>query len=231
MERGSLIFRTVVVAVVVTVFALSMHPLVQRDYYEVFMSMARGGAPRDEAKKLVGGAQALQQQNKELYPSQALEKAAEQSGVDLVKIVNAKGDIQNNRDVLSLVRKKASSSIRLGLDLNGGVEFYLELVPDEELLNRFQTFANGKGETRADMEQRMKDEFDRYRDNAIEILRNRLEGQKIFEAEIAPSGDRYVALRAPVVAKDEKLKLLELIHPILPLLFGYKLPNVSTAQD
>ena len=228
MERGSLIFRTVIVAVVVTVFALSLHPLVQRDYYAVFIEMLRDKTQTPKAQELVAKAKELQKEDPALYQSQALLRVADESGTDLTSLVKASGDIQNNRDVLSLIRKNASSSIRLGLDLNGGVEFYLELVPDEELLNRFQTFANGKGETRADMEQRMKDEFDRYRDNAIEILRNRLEGQKIFEAEIAPSGDRYVALRAPVVAKDEKLKLLELIKMSAQLRF--RLVHINNAE-
>ena len=228
MERGSLIFRTVIVAVVVTVFALSLHPLVQRDYYAVFIEMLRDKKQTPKAQELVAKAKELQKEDPALYQSQALLRVADESGTDLTSLVKASGDIQNNRDVLSLIRKNASSSIRLGLDLNGGVEFYLELVPDEELLNRFQTFANGKGETRADMEQRMKDEFDRYRDNAIEILRNRLEGQKIFEAEIAPSGDRYVALRAPVVAKDEKLKLLELIKMSAQLRF--RLVHINNAE-
>ena len=228
MERGSLIFRTVIVAVVVTVFALSLHPLVQRDYYAVFLEMLRDKTQTTKAQELVAKAKELQKEAPALYQSQALLRVADESGTDLTSMVKTKGDIQNNRDVLSLIRKNASSSIRLGLDLNGGVEFYLELVPDEELLERFQTFANGKGETRADMEKRMKDEFDRYRDNAIEILRNRLEGQKIFEAEIAPSGDRYVALRAPVVAKDEKLKLLELIKMSAQLRF--RLVHVNNAE-
>jgi SecD/SecF fusion protein len=228
MERGSLIFRTVIVVVVVTVFALSLHPLVQRDYYAVFIEMLRDKTQTPKAQELVAKAKALQKEDPALYQSQALLRVADESGTDLTSLVKTTGDIQNNRDVLSLIRKNASSSIRLGLDLNGGVEFYLELVPDEELLERFQTFANGKGETRADMEKRMKDEFDRYRDNAIEILRNRLEGQKIFEAEIAPSGDRYVALRAPVVAKDEKLKLLELIKMSAQLRF--RLVHVNNAE-
>ena len=219
MERGSLILRTIVVAIVVTVFALSLHPLVQRDYYAVFIEMLRDKKDVPQAQVLVEKAKALQKEDPALYQSQALLRAADESGTDLTSMVKTAGDIQNNRDVLSLIRKNASSSIRLGLDLNGGVEFYLELVPDEELLNRFQTFANGNGVSRAEMESRMKDEFDRYRDVAIEILRQRLEGQKIFEAEIAPSGDRYVALRAPIVAKDEKLKLLELIKMSAKLRF------------
>lgn len=267
MERGSLIFRTVVVAVVVTVFACSMHPLVQRDYYEVFLGMVRQDQPKkleyvpvtdpnsvvkgchvqmsdgiegivDEVgdnsvtiliktgemkvdKKgiakirvdgaLVAAAKQLKQDNAALYPSQALEKAAEQRGVDLKEIVNVKGDIQNNRDVLSLVRKNASGSIRLGLDLNGGVEFYLKLVELDNL--------------EPERKQAIERDFDRYRDVAIEILRKRLEAEKIFEAEIAPSGDRHVALRAPVVANDEKAKLLSLIKMSAQLEFRLVHPN------
>ena len=208
MERGSLIFRTVIVAVVVTVFAWSMHPLVQRDYYKIFLGMVNAKDPQlnSRAEALVKNAQKLQEQDKELYPSQALEKAADNDSVDLTKMVKAGGDVQNNRDVLSLVRKNASSSIRLGLDLNGGVEFYLTL---EELKN-------------LDEEKRreINDNFDRYRDVAIEIFRKRPEAEKIFEAEIAPvPSSRHIVLRAPVVAKDEKAKLLNIIRASAQLEF------------
>ena len=205
MERGSLIFRTVVVAIVVTVFAWSMHPLVQRDYYKTFLSMVDDKSKLAEAKNLVANAEKLQEKDKELYPSQALEKAAQENAVDLTKMVKVKGDIQNNRDVLSMVRKKASSSIRLGLDLNGGVEFYLKL---DELKNLDD-----------EKRQEIKNNFNRYRDVAIEILRKRLEAEKIFEAEISPSGSEHIVLRAPVVAKDEKAKLLNIIKASAQLEF------------
>ena len=205
MERGSLIFRTVVVVIVAVVFAWSMHPLVQRDYYEVFLNLVKDQKQQEGARELVKKARKLQQQDKELYPSQALEKAAENDAVDLTKMVKGGKDIQNNRDVLSLVRKEASSSIRLGLDLNGGVEFYLKL---EELKNIDE-------EKRRDIE----DHFDRYRDVAVETLRKRLEAEKIFEAEITPSGKRHIVLRAPVVAKDEKVKLLNIIKASAQLEF------------
>ena len=205
MERGSLIFRTVVVAIVVTVFAWSMHPLVQRDYYKTFLSMVGDKSQLEDAGKLVAEAEKLQEKDRELYPSQALEKAAQENAVDLTKMVKVKGDIQNNRDVLSMVRKKASSSIRLGLDLNGGVEFYLKL---EELKNLDK-----------EKRQEIKNNFDRYRDVAIEILRKRLEAEKIFEAEISPSGSEHIVLRAPVVAKDEKAKLLNIIKASAQLEF------------
>ena len=159
MERKPLLLRTIIVAVVILVFAMALHPLVQRDYYAVFIEMLRDRQDK-QALELVETAKKIREENPQLYQSQALLQAADNSGVDLTKKVKG-SDLQDNRDVMSLIRKNASSSIRLGLDLNGGVEFYLELVPDEELLNKFQEFSNGSGESRADLERRMASEFDR----------------------------------------------------------------------
>ena len=229
MEQRPLLLRTCVVLFVMALFVLAMHPIRERDYYQVFGEMLKDKKDA-AAMALVEDAKALQKKNPQLFQSQALLQAADAKGIDLTKKVKG-SDLQDNRDVMSLIRKNASGTIRLGLDLAGGVEFYLELVPDEELLSKIKASADGKGESRADVEARMKNEFDRYRDVAIEILRKRLEGQKIFEAEIAPSGGSYVALRAPVVARDEKLKLLDLIKMSAKLNFRLVHPdNASLVQ-
>ena len=208
MESRPLVFRTVIVAVVVLVFALAMHPLRERDYYEVFLGMLKDRSDK-QAAELVEAAKKLQKDDPALFQSQALLQAADSRGIDLTSKIKATG-LEDNRDAISQIRKEAASSIRLGLDLAGGVEFLLQLVPDEDFLKELQS-SGGSGETREQAESRMNSEFNRYRDVAIETLRKRLEGQKIFEAEIAPSGSRHIALRAPVTSKDEKIKLLELI--------------------
>lgn len=228
MNKKPLILRTSIVIVVMLVFCAAMYPLVPPDFYDAYVSLLKDKNDKS-ALKLVDEAKALQAKDPQLFQSQALLQAADGKGIDLTKKVKGT-DLQDNRDVMSLVRKEASSSIRLGLDLNGGVEFILQLVPDEDFLKRLKSDTK-KGETREEVESRMRNEFDRYRDVAIEILRKRLEGQKIFEAEIAPSGGDYVALRAPVVAKDEKLKLLELIKMSAKLHFRFVHPdNDALAQ-
>lgn len=199
MEKRPLLLRTLVVLVAIAFFALAVYPLKERDYYEVFAEMLRD--PKDpQATQIIANAKALQAANPQLFQSQALLKAAESDGVVLADKLKDANGLTDNRDVLSLIRKKASGTIRLGLDLAGGVEFVLELddkdAPDE-----------------------VKAQFDRYRDIAIETLRKRLEAQNIFEAEISPSGGKYISLRAPVVAKDEKLKLLNLIKMSAKLRF------------
>lgn len=208
MESRPLVFRTIIVAVVVLVFAFAMYPLRERNYYDVFMEMLKD--PQDpQAVELVAEAKALQERDPALFQSQALLQAADSKGIDLTAKIDETG-LEDNRDVISLIRKEAGSSIRLGLDLAGGVEFLLQLVPDEDFLQELKAAGDGN-ESLEDAQRRMDSEFDRYRDVAIETLRKRLEGQKIFEAEIAPSGSRHIALRAPVTSKDEKIKLLELI--------------------
>ncbi|MBS1371671.1 MAG: protein translocase subunit SecD [Lentisphaeria bacterium] len=233
MNKRPLILRTLIALVVVGVFASAIHPLFERDYYETFLSLLVKPANPEEAKKiqedaakLVADAEKLRSGDPNLYQSQALLKAAEETGVDLTKMVKG-NDLQDNRDVMGIIRKHASSSIRLGLDLNGGVEFILQLVPDEELSREL---AKGVEQTEAEKQSLIdrQSNFDRYRDIAIETLRKRLEGQKIFEAEIAPTGDSYVALRAPVVAKDEKVKLMNLIKMSAKL--NFRMVHENNAQ-
>ena len=195
MNKKPLLLRSLLVLIVVAVFAAAMYPLAERDYYEVFQELLKN--PNDkEALDLIKTAREKEKKDKNLFQSQALLSAADEAGVNLAKKVNGK-DLHNNRDVMSLIRKKASSSIRLGLDLNGGVEFYLTLKPEDT-----------KDET---LKKNMTEDFDRYRDVAVETLRKRLEGQSIYEAEIAPAGKDGIVLRAPIVSKDEKAKLRDLI--------------------
>ena len=145
MNKRPLMLRTAIVLVVIAVFASAMYPLFPRNYYDAFKSLLKDKNDK-VALDLVEYAKGLQAKDAELYPSQALLQAASDKNVTLTDRVKGEG-LQDNRDVMSLIRKHASSSIRLGLDLAGGVEFYLELVPDEGLLSTVPQ--DGKGESRA----------------------------------------------------------------------------------
>lgn len=216
MNKKPVILRTVIAAVVILVFALSMIPLAERPFYDTFRKMVKKDAAT--AETLIKDAQAIQEKNADIYPSQALLSAADSKGVEMKNLITENKNIEDNRDVIGAIRKNAASSIRLGLDLAGGVEFMIELVPDEEFLQKLNTMKDGNT-AREELHKRMDDEFSRYRDMAIEILRKRLEANKIFESEIAPSGSRYISLKAPIVSKDEKVQLLNLIQMSAKLRF------------
>jgi SecD/SecF fusion protein len=204
MNKKPLLMRTIIVIVVTLLFAVSTYPLTPRDFYKTFESILKNSND-PVAEKVIADAKKLQENNPTLYPSTALLQVADENGIDLKSHISGK-DINDNSDVISLIRKKAGSSIRLGLDLNGGVEFLLELIPDEKKANDGSV---------VDVD----NNFNRYRDIAIEILRKRMESQNIFETEISPAGGRYVSLRVPVVSKEEKNKLLDLIKMSAKLRF------------
>ena len=204
MSKRPILFRTIFTLIVVAVFVWSMFPLRESDFYETFLSTVKD--PKDpQIEQLISLAKEKQAKDKVnyAYPSIALEAAAKEMKIksadgrvhpmDLIQYINPvmvkSQKLQNNGDVISMVRKKAAGSIHLGIDLNGGAEFLLQLIPDE----------------------RAKANFDKFRDNAIETLRKRLESRSIFESEISPAGQDLISVRVPVVTEDEKAILEKLI--------------------
>ena len=225
-EKRPVILRTVIVLLVLGVFAWSTYPLQERDFYQTFMSVLKK-ADDPAAKKLVDNAQALQKKNPEMFDSNALLKAANDSGVllsDVAKIPAA----DDNRDSISALRKLTSASIRRGIDLAGGVEFMMELVPDQDFLERVKAMDSKSKDEAA---QRMEEEFNRYRDLAIEVLRKRLESNHIFESEIAPAGGRFISLKAPITSKDEKSQLKDLLSMSAKLHFRLVHENSAALVD
>ena len=192
MDKRPLKLRTFITLLVVFAFAWAIYPLAPRDYYETFTGLLKK-SDDPAAAELIKSATAKQEAAKlkgvELYAPQALLEAAREKEADLTQMVKVNG-MENNGDVISMIRKKASSSIRLGLDLNGGMELYIDMIPDE-----------------AQMTDQKSDNFDHYRDVAIENLRKRLESRNIFETELAPFGATGIVLRAPLVSKEEKASL------------------------
>lgn len=195
--------RTFIVVAVVAVFAFAIYPLTPPDFYKTFSKTVKPGKEA-QAAGLIAAAMEKQRNRADLYPAAALLEAAETSNTELSAIANLP-KAADNSEVVSMLRKRASSSIRLGLDLNGGVEFVLRLNPDYDALA-------GGGVSRAEAEHRLKTNFAQYRDLAMEALRRRLETQNIFETEIAPFSSYGLSLKAPLVSKDEKDKLQRLIQ-------------------
>ena len=78
------------------------------DFYNTFTSLLKDRKD-PVAGELIQDAKKLQEANPELYPSQALLQAADSKGVDLKSRVKGEA-LEDNRDVMTLIRKAASSS-------------------------------------------------------------------------------------------------------------------------
>lgn len=212
MNKRPVILRIFIALVVIGVFAISIPPLTPRNFYQTFLGLVK--KPTDPVvKQVIDDAVALQAKDQSLYPSLALLEAANKDGVDLKNYLRDDRDIKDNRDVISKVRKNAASSIRLGIDLNGGVEFIIKLLIEKDDNNKVKLDDSGKPVTYSS------ERFQQWRDLTIESLRKRLETQNIFETEISPIGENMVSLKAPIVSQDEKKKLEELIKMSAKLRF------------
>ena len=184
--------RTFLVLGVIAVFACAIHPLKPLDFYETFRASLKENADVKKVDSVIAQAQAAQQKRADLYPAAAVLESADLQGVEL-KELTVFDQAFDNSEVISMVRKRASSSIRLGLDLNGGVEFVLDLKPD------YAALASG-GVSYAEAQKKLKENFREYRDLAMEALRKRLESQNIFESEIAPFAATALFLTAQLLS-------------------------------
>ncbi|HCE43929.1 MAG TPA: hypothetical protein DET40_10310 [Lentisphaeria bacterium] len=206
MNKQPIFFRSMFAILVTVVFIWSMYPLQQQDIFKVFeQRLKKKDANIEKVLKV-----AKEKNAKGMYAISALDEAATETAVDLNEYFSVKNAV-NNRDVINYLREQASGSIRRGIDINGGVEFYLKLLPKEDDSGNTVQVSDVK--------------FAQYRDAAIEIIRNRLESQKIYETEISPAGADYISLKAPIVSRDEKLKLLNLIKMSAKLEFCLVHPN------
>ena len=211
--------RTFLVLGVIAVFACAIHPLKPLDFYETFTGSLKENADSKKVESVIVQAKAAQQKRADLYPAAAVLESAESQGIEL-KDLTVFEQAFDNSEVISMIRKKASSSIRLGLDLNGGVEFVLDLKPDYAALA-------ASGVSYDEARKKLKENFREYRDLAMEALRKRLESQNIFESEIAPFASTALSLKAPIVSKDEKDKLQKLISMSNKLEFRLVHPRSS----
>lgn len=201
MKRTPILLRSIFALFVIVVFVWSMFPLKDSDFYETFLKIVKD--PKDATvQKLVTDAKAKQKEDnfKYAYPSKAIEATANEM-VDpegkklqlnsfIIPAVVKQRKLKTNSDVISLVRGNAAGAIRLGIDLHGGAEFMIQLKTDKEEAEK---------------------DFERFRDNAVETLRKRLEKQGFYECDISPAGGNLVSVRVPVSTDDEKASLEKLI--------------------
>ncbi len=226
MNKKPVLLRSLFALLVLGVFIFSMFPLGQRDFNKTLSGMMDDpqNAEYQEVLKVAGEIKAAENKaGRQIFDSAAIEEAAQkienqkaakdgkydEGGKSLLKfvkpVIKKSQKFTNNKDVIAHARRLSASSIRLGIDLNGGAEFMLKLEPVA---------------TAERSEKDIRDNFARYRDIAIENLRERIEGLNIYESEISPAGDEYISLRIPTVSKEEKVKLQNLIEMSARLSFN-----------
>lgn len=195
MSKKPILARIILVLVVIVIFAWSMFPLQQQDFYKVLASMT-GNAPAIE--KVIKLAKEKQNSDPNLYPTVAVDEAAKELDVDLAKYFKMQ-DVLTNTDVIRIVRSKCASSIKLGLDLHGGTEFIVSVVPNKPVSE-----AEKKAMANVSAVQ--------LRDRVTDILRNRINKSGLVEPEIAAEGSERISIKIPVSTEEQKKEYMKLIQ-------------------
>lgn len=208
MNKSPVFGRSVLVLAILVIFGLSIYPLFPRNVYDTFKGMVSSAKDKDgKVEKVIALAQEKQAKDKDLYPSIALEQAADELNVFLPEYVKTP-DLTSNRDVLRVARQNAAASIKLGLDLAGGTEFMVSVVPEKRVVTD-----SGVAQGDADESESV------LRDKVIEIMRNRINRSGLKEPEIAPMGTSGVSIKVPVATEAEKAELRKLVQMSAKLQF------------
>ena len=192
MNKKPVLLRLILVLIIIAVFAWSMFPLQPLDFYK---TLQRVTSNSPQVEKVIKLAKEKQAKDKNLYPQMAIDQAADDLNVNLAKYVSIP-NVVTNQDVLRIVRSKAASSIKLGLDLNGGTEFDVTVIPNKPK----------KGE-----EKTTQIPLSQLRDRVMEILRNRINKSGLVEPEIASEGTSRISLKIPVSTEAQKKEYKRLI--------------------
>jgi SecD/SecF fusion protein len=187
MNKKPVLLRLILVLVILGVFTWSMFPLQPQDFYKTLLSTTNDSPQVEQVIKL---AKVKQAKDKNLYPQMAIDQAADELNVNLAKYVKIP-NVVTNQDVLRIVRSKAASSIKLGLDLNGGTEFDVTVIPNK-------VKKSDKKATQVPISQ--------LRNRVMEILRNRINKSGLVEPEIAAEGASRISLKIPVSTEAQKKK-------------------------
>src|SRR5205807_1817925 len=180
-------FLLIVFIVVWSIF--EMTPPASRDLLLEFQRQAF--RPDETFSNIVARAKELQQQN----PNRTFANLKEAVGTnDIAKYFpryDVKGQKEPGNYVLHQIQREASGKIRLGLDLQGGSSFLVAM--DTNQLKRAE-------EKQSALE------------NAVEVLRKRVDSLGIAEPLLQPEGTDKILIQLPGLTEADKDEALNLIQ-------------------
>ncbi len=106
--------------------------------------------------------------------------------------------------------------VRLGLDLKGGISFIVEI--DRDALAKRLKDANPDADE-AKLQEILDEEIGQAKDNAVEVIRNRVDTIGIAEPSIYPKGEDRIIVQLPGVDEDKQVEARDSIMSVAFLEF------------
>jgi SecD/SecF fusion protein len=201
MNRSHL-WKLLLIAFVVIWSIFEFTPPSSRDLLLEFQRNAR--RPDATFSNIVQRAQELQKE----MPNRTFANLKEAVGTNEIAHYfpqfNVKGQKEPNRFVLHQIQRQASGKVRLGLDLQGGSSFLVEM--DTNQLSRAE-------EKQSALE------------NAVEVLRKRVDRLGVAEPLIQPQGANSILIQLPGLSESDKQEARQTIEKAAFLEFRMVHPN------
>jgi SecD/SecF fusion protein len=184
-------WKWVFVVILIAWSIYEITPPQSRDLVQVFQEEAK--QPDATFEGIVQRAEQMQAEN----PARPFGNLRDAIGTNDIRPYFPQFNVAGERDpayaILNQVQQKAAGKIRLGLDLQGGVQFTVEM--DTNRLERVE-------------------EEDRVRmlSQAAEVLRRRVDKLGVAEPVIQPVGDNRIIIQLPGISEENKQKARENIE-------------------
>ena len=191
MNKNNNLGRFILVLVIIGWSLLQVYPPTSRDLVEQFSSRAQN--PDSILKEIVARTVALQKAgtNNEFA---ALQIAIGTNDIQkYFPFIGAKNQVHPNLFILNRLQRDAAGKIKLGLDLQGGTSFLVEM--DTNAL--FSADTNSVGQQRSEMTSAALSQ-------AIEVLRKRIDRFGVAEPIIQSAGGNRILIQLPGLSQADK---------------------------
>ena len=174
-----------------------MYPPTSRDLVKEFQTRAVGRDPAFAG--IVARVEPLQKAR----PDREFANLQEAIGTNDIQayfpFVNAKNELYPNTFILNQLQRDASGKIKLGLDLQGGTSFLVEM--DTSKLETIETKTNNSGqvETVTNLP-----DVSGAISQAVEVLRKRIDRFGVAEPVIQPAGADRILIQLPGLSEADK---------------------------
>src|SRR4051812_39706015 len=201
-------WKFLLIIVVVGLSTLALIPPTSRDLLVEFQGKAR--RPDDAFANIVAKAKQLQQEK----PNSPFANLKEAVGTNDLSRYFPQFDVKGQKDpnlaILHRIQHDAAGSIRLGLDLQGGSQFLVEMDTTKLSSTNDAARANAK---------------EAALENAVEILRKRVDRLGVAEPLLQPQGANSILIQLPGLSEADKDEARQTIERAAFLEFRMVHPN------
>jgi SecD/SecF fusion protein len=115
---------------------------------------------------------------------------------------DVKSELKPTFAILSRLQREAAGRIKLGLDLQGGTSFLVEM--DASRLDRIDTVTNSLGQIETITNHVNEAELQGALSHAVEVLRRRVDRFGVSEPVIQPAGNNRIMVQLPGLSQAER---------------------------